>query len=259
MTMEDDIARRLGVAVAASQTAGRLARSYFERRAELIVETKGPQDLVSIADRAVETAIREAIAAAFPDDPLVGEEHGGDAVETGWVVDPIDGTQNFLRGIPQFVVSIAYQRDGRTALGVIHDPNAGETFTAMRGRGAHRDGQPIRVSGVDALDRAVVGVGHSPRHAPDRYIDAVAALVRAGGQTRNYCCAALQLAYVADGRLDATWDPYLLAWDVMAGILLVEEAGGVALPFRPGRLAPWADRLMAGNAGLVDRLSPLLP
>jgi len=258
MTADDPIEARLRVAIAAAAAAGTLARSYFKRRAELAIETKGPQDLVSIADRAVETSIRDIIAAAFPDDPLVGEEHGGDAADTGWVVDPIDGTQNFLRGIPQFVVSIAYRRAGITEVGVIRDPNAGETFAARRGHGASRDGAPIRVSGIDALDRAVLGVGHSPRHAATRYVDAVAAVVAAGAQTRNYCCAALQLAYVADGRLDATWDPYLLDWDVAAGILLVEEAGGTAVPFMPGRLGPSADRLVAGNAGLVARLTPLL-
>ena len=157
------------------------------------------------------------------------------------------------------MVSIAYRRDGVTELGVIRDPNTGETFAARRGGGATRDGAPIRVSGADRLEQAVLGVGHSPRHAAGRYVDAVAAVVAAGAQTRNYCCAALQLAYVADGRLDATWDPYLLDWDVAAGILIVEEAGGVAAPFRPGRLGPSADRLIAGNAGLVERLVPLVP
>lgn len=259
MTMDDDIGARLRVALAAASSGGALARQYFERRAELAIETKGPQDLVSVADRAVETAIRDTLAGAFPEDGMVGEEHGGEAVETGWVIDPIDGTQNFLRGIPQFVVSIAYRRAGATEIGVIHDPNTGETFAARRGHGATRDGTAIRVSGADSLERAVLGVGHSPRHAAALYIDAVAAVVSAGAQTRNYCCAALQLAYVADGRLDATWDPYLLDWDVAAGILLVEEAGGTAVPFVPGRLGPSADRLLAGNAALVARLAPLLP
>jgi len=256
---DDDIDARLRVGLAAAKAAGDLARRYFTRRAGLVIETKGPQDLVSVADRAVETAIRDAIAAAFPADAMVGEEHGGDATATGWVIDPIDGTQNFLRGIPQFVVSIAYRRDGVTELGVIRDPNAGETFAARRGGGATRNGAPIRVSGVVGLEQAVLGVGHSPRHPAGRYVEAVAAAVAAGAQTRNYCCAALQLAYVADGRLDATWDPYLLDWDVAAGILIVEEAGGMAAPFQPGRLGPAADRLVAGNAPLVRRLLPLLP
>jgi len=258
--MDDDrLDARLAVARAAAEAGGALARDYFERRTELAVETKGPHDLVSVADRAVETEIRRVIAATFPDDPLVGEEHGGDAAVTGWVVDPIDGTQNFLRGIPHFVVSIAYRRAGRTEIGVIHDPNTGDTHAARRGHGATRNGAPIRVSGIGTLDRAVLGVGHSPRHPAGQYNATVAAVVSAGAQTRNYCCAALQLSYVADGRLDATWDPYLLDWDVAAGILLVEEAGGTAVPFEPGRLAPSADRLIAGNAGLVEALKPLLP
>lgn len=252
---------RLETARRAAEAAGRLARRFFEERETLLVEAKGPQDLVSAADREVEELIRREIARDFPEDRVLGEEFGtggtghdsagGDGV-TGWVVDPIDGTQNFLRGIPQFVVSIAYRSDRESRVGVIHDPNAGETFWATVGGGAFRNGASIHVTEVARLDEAVVGVGHSPRHAPDIFNRTIAALIEAGAQTRNYCCAAIQLAYVADGRLDATWDPYLLDWDVAAGMLIVREAGGDGVPFRPGRKGPHADTLIAGNSGMLD-------
>lgn len=250
-------AKRLETARRAAEEAGRLARRFFENREALLIEAKGPQDLVSRADREVEELIRREIARDFPEDRVLGEEFGaagaeGDG-ETGWVVDPIDGTQNFLRGIPQFVISIAYRQGGEARVGVIHDPNAGETFWATAGGGAFRNGTSIHVTKATRLEEAVVGVGHSPRHAPEIFNRTITALVDAGAQTRNYCCAAIQLAYVADGRLDATWDPYLLDWDVAAGMLIVREAGGDGVPFMPGRNGPHADTLIAGTPGLLEQ------
>ena len=254
-TARCDTARRV------AEAAGALALGFFRNRGDLTIERKGPQDLVSRADREVEHLIRLEIAKDFPEDTVLGEELGdqaADSGDTGWVVDPIDGTQNFLRGIPQLVVSIAYRAAGLMRVGVIHDPNADETFWAIRGQGAFRNGARLSVSPASQLRDAVIGVGHSPRHAPSEFTSVMTALVDAGAQTRNYCCAALQLAYVADGRLDATLDPYLLDWDVAAGILLVEEAGGEARLFVPGRIAPNADRLLAGTRGLVRRLQTLI-
>lgn len=251
---DSERARRLDVARAAAREAGALALSFFRDRAALAVESKGPHDLVSRADRAVEALIRERLGAAFPDDRIVGEEAGGTPAARFWYVDPIDGTQNFLHGLPLFVVSIAFIEDGRTEVGVVHDPNTGETFSARRGAGAFCDGRRMRVSDVAEIQAAVIGVGHTPRHALERYLEPLAVLIRAGAQTRNLCCAALQLAWVADGRIDATWDPYLLAWDVAAGLLLVEEAGGEAQPFMPGRGGLHADALLAGTRPLVAAL-----
>ena len=268
-TQDPDTARldiaRLDTARRAAESAGRLARRFFENREALLVEAKGPQDLVSAADREVEALIRQEIARDFPGDRVLGEEFGdgeggvGDEGATGWVVDPIDGTQNFLRGIPQFVVSIAYRAGGTARVGVIHDPNAGETFWARAGGGAFRDGRSVRVSDVARLEDAVIGVGHSPRHPPEAFNRTITALVEAGAQTRNYCCAAIQLAYVSDGRLDATWDPYLLDWDVAAGMLIVSEAGGAGVPFVPGRKGPHADTLVAGTPALLDQFRTRTP
>ncbi|HYH20129.1 MAG TPA: inositol monophosphatase family protein [Azospirillum sp.] len=256
MTVDLDL--RLAAGAAVAREAGRLARRYFERRADLTVELKGPQDLVSVADRAVEELIRTRLAALFPEDAVVGEEAGGLAASRVWVVDPIDGTQNFLRGLPWFCVVLALMVDGRTEVGIIYDPSTDELYTARRGGGAFLNGEPIRVSGCAALENAVVGVGHSPRHPPERFLEPFTAVLRAGAQTRNLLTAALQLAHVACGRLDATWDPHLLPWDVLAGILLVEEAGGAAAPYRLRPDFSGGAPLLAGTAPLVRALRPMV-
>lgn len=258
MTHDIELDRRLAAGAAVAREAGRLARRYFERRADLTVEVKGPQDLVSVADRAVEDLIRARLSALFPEDAVVGEEAGGLAAARVWVVDPIDGTQNFLRGLPWFGVVLALMVDGRTELGIIYDPNTDELYTARRGGGAFLNGESIRVSGCAELGKAVIGVGHSPRHAPHLFLEPFTAVIEAGAQTRNLLTAALQLAHVACGRLDATWDPYLLPWDVLAGILLVEEAGGAAAPYRLRPDFSGGASLLAGTAALVDALRPLV-
>ncbi|HYG89082.1 MAG TPA: inositol monophosphatase family protein [Azospirillum sp.] len=254
--MSIELDRRLAAGAAVAREAGRLARRYFERRADLTVELKGPQDLVSVADRAVEELIRARLAALFPEDAVIGEEAGGLAASRVWVVDPIDGTQNFLRGLPWFCVVLALMVEGRTELGIIYDPNTDELYTARRGGGAFLNGEPIRVSGCSELSRAVVGVGHSPRHPPQRFLEPFTRVIEAGAQTRNLLTAALQLAHVACGRLDATWDPHLLPWDVLAGILLVEEAGGAAAPYRLRPDFSGGAPLLAGTAPLVKALRP---
>lgn len=256
--MLDDAAllHRLNSSAGIAREAGRLALSYFDQRDQLLVELKGPHDLVSLADRAVEQVIRDRLRALFPDDAIVGEEHGGDAREVAWYVDPIDGTQNFLRGLPWFCVTMALQTDGETRLGITYDPNRDELFTARRGGGTFLNGNRVQVRDTGSLDHAVLGVGHSPRHGASLYVEPVARCLEHGAQTRNLCCAALQLAYVACGRLDGTWDPYLLPWDVMAGILMVEEAGGRAMPFEPV-LHHGGGVLRAGTPGVFEAMTRL--
>jgi len=253
-----DLDLRLAAAAAVAREAGQLARRFFERRADLPIETKGPQDLVSIADRAVADLIRARLNTHFPDDAVVGEEAGGLAARRVWVVDPIDGTQNFLRGMPWYCIVLALMEEGQTVLGVIYDPNTDELFTAKRGGGAFLNGEPIRVSDCAQVRSAVIGVGHSPRHAPDLFLKPFAAVLEQGAQTRNLLCGALQLAHVACGRLDATFDPYLLPWDVLAGILMVEEAGGAAMPYALRPDFSGGAPLLAGTKPLVVALEPLV-
>jgi myo-inositol-1(or 4)-monophosphatase len=223
-----------------ARAAGALARDFWSRRASLAIEAKGPQDFVSRADREVESFIRSELAEAFPGDGFLGEEtvasfQGG--ADRLWIVDPIDGTHNFLRGIPYWNVSIAYVENGVRTLGAVYDPPHDELFHGRRGSGAYRagpDGETrLAAAGTASLAGAFVAVGHHDRAVSARYDAIRRALMESGSAFRNFGAGALQLAHVADGRLDAFVELELAAWDAMAGLLLVEEAGGFAAPF-PG-------------------------
>jgi myo-inositol-1(or 4)-monophosphatase len=220
--------------------AGACALDFWRQRATLVVELKGPQDFVSRADREVEAFIRREIAAAFPDDAFLGEEteNAFDGAQARlWIVDPIDGTTNFLRGLPYWNVSIAYVENGVRTLGAVYDPPQDELFHARRGGGAWRvdarGEHRLAAAPTPRLRGSVVAVGHHDRHPDPRFVAIRDGLVAAGASYRNFGAAALQLAHVADGRLDAFVERELSAWDAMAGLLLVEEAGGYAAPF-PG-------------------------
>ena len=229
--------------VAAQQVAlkaGELAHGLFAQREALIVENKGAQNFVTRADRAVEDLIERKLAAAFPGDAFLGEESSTAFLGTPdriWVVDPIDGTHNFLRGLRYWCISIAYVELGKTELGIVYDPVHDEMFHARRGDGAwrgHRGEETrIAVSACAALEDAFLAIGHHDRFPEPRYLALRHALMDAGAATRNLGAGALQLAHVAAGRLDGFVELSLNAWDALAGLLLVEEAGGYAAPF-PG-------------------------
>lgn len=209
--------------------AGALAMRYFRDPASYAVHTKGLQDQASDADRAVEELIQSGISAEFPQDAWVGEETGraGDRdARFAWVVDPIDGTQCFVNGIPVWCVSIAVLDEGRPVAGVIFDPNADETFVACRGRGAWLASQPIGASSAAGLADGVVGVGYSKRTAVRPVCDFIADLAAGGGMFQRNGSGALMLAYVAAGRLLGYYEPHINAWDCAAGLVLVAESGG---------------------------------
>jgi myo-inositol-1(or 4)-monophosphatase len=234
------LSARYVAALDIARSAGALARNFFAQRETLAVEHKGAQDFVSHADRTVEESIRSKLAAAFPGDAFLGEEtaaaFAGDPDHV-WIVDPIDGTHNFLRGVRYYCVSIAYVENGQREIGAVYDPEHDELFHARRGLGAwcERAGGDVRlrVSGCDDLAQAFVCVGHHDRAPDPRVLALRHALMDAGAATRNMGAGALQLAHVAAGRFDGFVEMSLNAWDAMAGLLLVEEAGGYAAPF-PG-------------------------
>jgi myo-inositol-1(or 4)-monophosphatase len=216
-------ADRARVAETIARSAGRLARDYFSKPDSLRVDRKGHQDFVSQADREVELFVRRELARGFPDDAIVGEEGAPDAGSSGftWVIDPIDGTTNFINGIPAWTVVIAGVRDGRTEVGVIHDPCHDETFTAVRGSGAALNGAPIRVPEGLTLASGTTGIGFSNRvgvAGTKRLIDAIFA---ADGIFLRNASGALSLAYVAAGRLLGYVEEHMNAWDCLAGQLIV--------------------------------------
>ena len=175
-----DLAARAAFAQELARTAGALATRYFRREIEFEAECKGPQDWVSAADRAVEAHIRAALARAFPGDAMLGEESGGALGDRLWVVDPIDGTLNFVHGVRYWCVSLAFVADGVREIGVIHDPSLDELFWARRGEGAWCGTQRLSVSACAALDRALVAAGYVPRHPLAAHLATRAALFAAG-------------------------------------------------------------------------------
>ncbi len=222
----------LNIAVKAARRAGQIINRAALDGAGLEVRAKRANDFVTRVDRAAEAAIIEVLRAAYPDHAILAEESGSTAGGRGehrWIVDPLDGTTNFIHGFPQYCVSIALEHRGTLAHAVVYDPGRNELFTASRGRGAFLDDRRIRVSKCAALKDALVGTGFPFREVAriDRYVAQLRAMMTATAGVRRAGAAALDLAYVACGRLDAFWELGLSAWDMAAGALLVQEAGGL--------------------------------
>jgi myo-inositol-1(or 4)-monophosphatase len=259
-----DLEVRLLTACAVLREAGHLARDYFIKREQLAVEHKGVQDLVSIADREVEGLIRTRLATAFPDDGLLGEEHGGDdGGEAGrsagglWVIDPIDGTANFLRGMPYWSVTLAYLVAGRTEIGVTYDPVHDDLFWARRGAGAYRNERAIRVSERTDPKQAVLGSTYTFKMAVADYVRLIEGILRAGADHRRMGSTALMMCHVADGRLDGCLTMYCNSWDVIGGLLLVQEAGGAASDFLDAATLTEPNRAFGCAPGLCATVEAL--
>ncbi len=224
----------LNIAVSAAHSAGELMRRQFGQAGSVPVARKARHDYVSEVDRACEAAIVRQISKFYPDHAFLAEEGGmqgeGDTV---WVIDPLDGTSNYLHGVPHFAVSIAQRVKGRTECAVVYDPMRDETFTAVRGRGAFLNQQRIRVSQRGDLETAILATAFPFRQRDKmaRFARLFQAIYEKSEDFRRLGTASLDLAYVACGRLDGYYEIGLKAWDVAAGTLLVREAGGVVLDF----------------------------
>ena len=221
----------LNIAIRAARRAGDIIVRYVDRIHELEVVDKGRHEFVSEVDRMAEQDVIETIRRLHPDHAFLGEESGrtGDS-EFVWIVDPLDGTTNFLHGFPMFSVSIALQKGARIEHGVVYDPLRQELFTASRGQGAQLDGRKIRVSARRSLQGALIGTGFPYRDNTrwmDHYLGMFRAISGRAAGIRRAGSAALDLAYVAAGRLDGFWELGLSRWDTAAGELLVREAGGL--------------------------------
>jgi myo-inositol-1(or 4)-monophosphatase len=220
----------LNIAVRAARRAGEVIVRSLVRLESLEVTSKGRNDYVSEIDRASEREIIEIIHKHYPEHAILAEESGrsGES-DTVWIIDPLDGTTNFLHGFPVFAVSIAAQQRGRLEIGVVYDPMRQEVFTAARGAGAHLENRRIRVSKQRTLAGALLATGfpyrEDERHA-DSYFAMFRRLTELTSGIRRPGAAALDLAYVASGRVDGFWEMGLKSWDTAAGTLLVREAGG---------------------------------
>jgi myo-inositol-1(or 4)-monophosphatase len=242
-----DLEARAHFAAQLAREAGALALRYFHRELAYTAESKGEQqDWVSIADRTVEAHCRARLAAAFPGDAMLGEESGGELADRAWVVDPIDGTLNFVHGVRYWCVSIVFIADGQRRIGVVYDPPHDELFFATAGGGATLNARPMRVSACNRLDRALIVQGYVQRHDLDVHLRLRRQLIDAGAEVKDHGAGALMLAHVAAGRFDAYLEPHMHPWDASAGLLMVEEAGGRALPY------PGASGLRAGGAVLAS-------
>ncbi|RME38112.1 MAG: inositol monophosphatase [Thermoflexia bacterium] len=234
--MPVDLYRIQRTAIAIAHEAGRLIREAFPRRVRSF-DLKGDVNPVTETDLAAERLILEHLRAAFPDHRILAEEGGGDSWAVPgppvWLVDPLDGTNNFAHGFPHVAVSLALVADGEPLVGIIYDPLRDETFAAVAGGGATLNGEPIHVSSVARLEDAFLATGfpYDRRTAPDNNVERMGHFVRRALGVRRAGAATLDLAYVACGRLDGFWEIRLAPWDVAAGTLLVREAGGRATDF----------------------------
>jgi myo-inositol-1(or 4)-monophosphatase len=251
------------VMVDAVRKAARGLRRDYGEVENLQVSRKGPGDFVSAADRKAEEVLRDALMKARPGYGLVLEENGiieGTDKSHTWHIDPLDGTSNFLHGVPHFAVSVGLEREGQIVAGAIFDPIKDELFVAERGKGAYLNNRRLRVSGRQDMADALVGYGtpYLGRGSHPRLLRELGAVMAVAGGTRRMGSAALDMAYVACGRLDAYWERDLQTYDFAAGVILVREAGGF-VSSADGAAEPLAPRsVAAGNEGLHRELVAIL-
>ena len=244
----------LNIAVRAARSAGNVILRSVERVDTLTISEKSQNDFVSEVDHRAEAEAIRVIHKAYPQHAILAEETGpqGDS-EYEWVIDPLDGTTNFLHGFPQYAVSIAVRHQGTLEQGVVYDPMREELFTATRGAGAQLNGRRLRVSNRRTLDGALLGTGFPFKRQEhlDAYLGMFKALFPNTAGIRRAGSAALDLAYVAAGRLDGFWEIGLSPWDMAAGVLLIREAGGLVTDFEGGESYLEGGNVVAGNLKLV--------
>jgi myo-inositol-1(or 4)-monophosphatase len=254
-----DLETRYIAARAIAQEVGEMALDYFRSWADLTVEIKGHQDFVSEADRNVELAVRAKLASAFPDDGIVGEEGAAVLGTSGytWVIDPVDGTTNFINGIAQWCVILACVFQGQVVIGVVHDPVHNELHHAVLGGGAFCNDRAIRCSPKTSLQEGSLGVGFSGRTHGDGIQRLVALCCAAGTMFWRNGSGGLSLAYVASGRILGYVEEHMNAWDFMAGHLLVSEAGGIIEPVDIEHALVHGGRVVVAGAGVYDATKAL--
>jgi myo-inositol-1(or 4)-monophosphatase len=240
----------LNIAIRAARNAGDLIQRSSQNLENIHIDQKGRNDYASEVDRLAEHEIIKVIRTAFPDHAILaeesGEHQGNDYV---WVIDPLDGTTNFLHSFPQYAVSIALKNKNKLELGVIYDPVRDELFTAERGGGAMLNNRKIRVAKHNSMRGALIGTGFpfKKQENLEPYLNMFRAVTQDTAGIRRAGAAALDMAYVACGRLDAYWETGVSEWDIAAGVLLVQEAGGVATDFAFNDKYLQTGNIIAGN------------
>lgn len=234
------------------------AEAQALRDAGLRVDQKGRQDFVSHADMYVEQQIKAWLKQHCPDDGFLGEESGFEAGAQGiWVLDPIDGTTNYIQGMDFWCISLAYVAHGVITLGIIYAPDRDEFFFARRGEGAYLNQRRLSLIEPEP-ERVLIGVGRSRRTSPENYAASIVKILNSGMEYRRLSAGALMLAHVAAGQLHAFYEEYNHSWDVLAGILLITEAGGVSNDFLAGEGLLQGNVLLAGCPNVQERLVHLL-
>ncbi len=247
----------LSIAVKAARRAGSLINRATQDVDLLTVERKGVSDYVSEVDRMAEQAIVEVLLEAYPDHAILAEEGGAQGQSDYlWIIDPLDGTTNFIHGFPQFAVSIGLQIKGVLNLAVVYDPTRNELFTATRGRGAHHNDRRLRVSKQTRLQESLIGTGFPYRDFTylDDYLKMFRELLPKTAGLRRPGCASLDLAYVAAGRYDGFWEAGLKPWDLAADVLLIQEAGGLVTDFDGGENYLATGNVVGGNPKVFSQL-----
>lgn len=253
--MKDPI---VNIAVKAARAAGNIIIRALDRLDTISISEKRPNDYVTEVDQQAEKEIISIIRKAHPNHAIIGEESG----ETGendfvWIIDPLDGTRNFIHGFPHFAVSIAIRYKNKIEHGVIYDPVRQELFTATRGKGAQLNNRRIRVSKTTQLEDCLLGTGFPFRHSKeliDAYTNTLRAVLPLSGDVRRPGAATLDLAYVACGRLDGFWEMGLQLWDIAAGSLLIKEAGGLVADFQGSENYLKSGNIIAGNPKILKLL-----
>lgn len=257
---------QITIAVRAARAAGNIITRSMDRLDRLTITTKGSNDFVTDIDHKAEQAIIEVLRQAYPDHGILAEESGlqNDTSESQWIIDPLDGTTNFLHGFPQFAVSIALRHKNRLEIGVVYDPVTQELFTAARGEGAQLNDKRIRVSNRKGLDGALLSTGfpYYDQSYLDTYLATLKALMQPSAGIRRPGSAALDLAWCAAGRTDGFWEFNLKPWDIAAGALLVREAGGIVSDLTGGENYLNSGDILAGGAkvypAMLQNIHPIV-
>jgi myo-inositol-1(or 4)-monophosphatase len=252
----------LDTAIGAAEIGGEVLLDFLPEIKALKIEAKAEFDFVTQVDHAAEEAIAAHIRDRFPDHQIIGEERGlsGSDESTCWIIDPLDGTTNYIHGVPNFAVSIAVEQGNEMMVGVVFDPMSGELFSAMAGHGAYLNGQRLQVSDNDRLEQCLLATGFPFRRKDlvDEYLASFKNFFGKVRDVRRMGAAAIDLAYVAAGRFDGFWEIGLSKWDFAAGVVLIREAGGKVSGFSGGDDFWKSGNILASNQAIHSQLKEQL-